>query len=255
MLIRSVKPLVQISILSLLIGCGTQKIADYEEGNTTVNEEITDDQAIDSIITPYKDSMEQEMNAVIGTAEVSLTKGNPESPLGNFSAEAAYLRGFELGKGTRALGPNIMKRSFALLNTGGLRAPINKGEITLGNLYELMPFDNTLVLLKISADKAREMCRYLYECNGQPVFNASFTLTSEGEKMSIGGEPYHFDQDIVVITSDYLASGGDKMDFFKDPLLKLDSGEFLRDVFIDFVKKNKTLGSFENTGKFEIINE
>ena len=250
------KSVPHILLLFLLIGCGTQKIADYKDENTPINEEITVDVGLESIISPYRDSMEIEMNEVIGKAEVGLTKGQPESPLGNFAAEAAYLAGVELGKQTRAFGPKIMsERAISLLNTGGLRAPINEGDITIGNMYELMPFDNTLVIVKLSGDQVRKMCRYLYENNGQPVYNATFKLTSEGEQMTIGGKPYNFDEDIAVITSDYLATGGDKMTFLEEAKVKYGRGKFLRDVFIDYVKEKKNLGRYESTGKFEIINE
>lgn len=240
--------------LFIAFGCGTQKIADYKADGVKVDD-TAGDGGLDSLIGPYRDSMEVQMDEVIGKANFALEKNSPESPLSNFAAEAAFLEGLKIGQNTRALGPNIMKRSFALLNFGGLRAPVSKGEITLGDLYELMPFDNTLVLLKLSPEKVRQMCTYLYNSDGQPVFNVTFKLTVEGHEVSIGGEPYNFDQDVVVITSDYLADGGDKMDFLKNPMLKYDSGKFLRDVFIDYVKEKKELGEYKTTGKFEIIHE
>ena len=239
-------------LIFFLIGCGTQKIADYKDEKVTVDDQAGDG-GLDSIISPYRDSMDAQMQEVIGTATVTLEKGLPESPLGNFASEAAYLKGFDIGQNSRALGPKIMERSFALLNNGGLRAPINKGDIKLGDIYELMPFDNTLVLLKLSPDHVREMCDYLYKGNGQPIYNAEFILSKDDHQVIIGGKPYFFDEDVIVITSDYLASGGDKMNFLKDPILKYDSGIFLRDVFIEYVREYKKLGSYRITDKFKFF--
>lgn len=239
--------------LAFLVSCGTQKIVEYQNDSVTIDSTLGDG-GLDSIISPYRESMEAEMNVVIGKASVGLEKYIPESPLGNFSSEAAYLAGLEYGKKHVDIGEQSMLNSFALLNFGGLRAPINQGDITVGNMYELMPFDNMLVLVKISGSKARELAKYLFEKKGQPVYNASFVLTPETEEMKIGGRDYNFDQDVVVVTTDYLASGGDNMNFFSEPLGYWDTGIFLRDIFIDYVKNKQELGGYELTGKIQINN-
>lgn len=240
--------------LLFLFSCGTQQIANYKSGSTSLNEEI-EGNALDSLIHPYKEGMETEMNKVIGYASIDLEKRAPESPLSNFAAEAVHLRGYDIGVNSRAFGPNAMKNAFTLLNFGGLRAPINQGEIILGELYELMPFDNTLVLVQLNAEQARACAKYLFEMHGQPVFNAKFRLSSNLEQMWIGEEEYLFDKDIIIITSDYLAGGGDKMNFLTEPIRKYDSGIFLRDIFIERVKELDTLGTFEDTGKFHFVKE
>lgn len=239
--------------LLVLLSCGTQKVVDYKADGVVIDSTIGDG-GLDSIISPYRKSMEEEMNVIIGEASVGLEKYIPESPLGNFSAEAAYLAGLEYGNNHLEIGTTAMVNSFALLNFGGLRAPINQGDITVGNMYELMPFDNMLVLVKISGEKAREMARYLFDQKGQPVYNSSFVLTPDTEEMKIGGKEYQFDKDVIVITTDYLANGGDNMDFFKEPIGYWDTGVFLRDIFIDYVKEKRKLGGYKLTGKIQINN-
>lgn len=249
------KRLVVLPFLFLLAHCGNQKIANYSEGSVPVDSTIVGAD-LEPMISPYRESMEEKMDVVIGKATVGLEKGQGESPLGNFAAEAAYYAGFKYGERTKDVGGgHAMKYSFALLNNGGLRSTINKGEITVGNMFELMPFDNTLVLVKLSPEQVKSCARYLFERKGQPVYNASFKLSSNEESITIGGEPYNFDQDVIIITSDYLASGGDKMNFFKDPIRKWDTGQFLRDVFIAYVKEQHELGAYEVTGKFQFIKE
>jgi 2',3'-cyclic-nucleotide 2'-phosphodiesterase (5'-nucleotidase family) len=239
-----------ISLL-LLLSCGTQRIVDYDHGGVSIDSTLGGG-GLDSLISPYRSAMEEEMNVVIGEATIGLENGKPESALGNFASEATYEAGFKYGNQHDEIGEEAMINSFAMLNTGGLRAPVNKGKVTVGNIYELMPFDNMIVLVKISAEKARELARYLYEKNGQPIFNASFVLSADNEQMKIAGQDYEFNEDIVVITTDYLAGGGDNMTFFEDPLGYWDTGMFLRDVLINYVKDKKKLGGYDMTGKIQI---
>lgn len=240
-------------IFIFLLACGTQKIAEYEDKSVRIDSSLAEGN-LDSLIDPYREAMEEEMNQVIGEATVALEKSVPESPLGNFAAEATYLAGVAYGSRTKDVGgPNAMIKSFALLNYGGLRAPISKGDITIGNMYELMPFDNTLVLVKLSGEQVRACAKYLFGVHGQPVYNARFRLSSNSETMWIGEKEYNFDEEIIVITSNYLADGGDNMTFFNEPLRKWDSGIFLRDIFIDYVKEKKVLGRYPTTGKFHFV--
>ena len=129
----------------------------------------------------------------------------------------------------------------SLINFGGLRAPINAGTITVGNIYELMPFDNTIVIVELTPDKVMEMLVYLYEKDGQPISNAKVKLSNDKKEIYIRGVEYLFDVNLFVVTSNYLADGGDKMDFFKDPVSKVDSGILIRDALIEYVKGVETL--------------
>ncbi|MEX1003228.1 MAG: 5'-nucleotidase C-terminal domain-containing protein [Crocinitomicaceae bacterium] len=232
----------------LLAACASPKIADYESKGIQIDS-TTGTAGLDSMISPYRQAMEAEMKEVIGTATVSLEKKAPESPLSNFAADAVYEAGLKYGNKTKDIGPDAMKKSFCLLNFGGLRAPINKGEITVGEIFEFMPFDNTLVLVKLSGDKVKELVDYLYLHSPQPVSNAEFKLSETLREVKIGGKDYTYDAEVVVITSNYLAEGGDKMDFFKDPVRKWDSGILLRDIFIDYIRSAGTLGEYKPDGR------
>ena len=86
----------------------------------------------------------------------------------------------------------------------------NKGEITKGDIYKLMPFDNELVWVKLPIEVLKDIEDYLMTKGGEPVSNANMSNSN----LAINGirkETTHF----WVITSDYLMNGGDKMDFFK----------------------------------------
>jgi 2',3'-cyclic-nucleotide 2'-phosphodiesterase (5'-nucleotidase family) len=238
-------------VFFVLLGCQSHKIANYKGGSLSVDYNPNED-GLDSLISPYRDSMTLEMNTVIGKASTDLEKYTPESPLGNFAAEATFLAGYQIGINSNLFDEVEMEKSLCLLNFGGLRSSIQAGDISLGNIFELMPFDNTLVLLKVSGESMKECAKYLFDVNGQPIFNATFRLTNHSESMTIGGESYDFEEEVVIMTTNYLADGGDKMSFLLNPILKYDTGILLRDIFIDFIKEKKELGTFQLRNKFQL---
>ena len=80
------------------------------------------------------------MNDVIGQAEISLDKKQPKCTLGNFMVDALYVMGAEKYN---------TKVDAAFINYGGIRlTQLPAGNITNGKIFELMPFDNLLILPK-----------------------------------------------------------------------------------------------------------
>ena len=75
------------------------------------------------------------MNTVIGFSTIGLTKKLPESGLGNLIADAMK----EMAQKKYAT-----KVDAAFVNYGGIRSYIPKGEITIGKIFEIMPFDNLI---------------------------------------------------------------------------------------------------------------
>jgi 2',3'-cyclic-nucleotide 2'-phosphodiesterase (5'-nucleotidase family) len=244
------KALLFIAIIGIT-ACGSQKINNYEYESANISGDYVGSD-LDSIILPYKDSLNKQMNEVIGTASVSLEKMDPESSLSNFVSDAIYDAGASYMK-EKGFDKEKIKNSFCLLNFGGLRSPINEGDITVGNVFELMPFDNRITIVQLSHEKVKDLCRYVFSVHGQPLSNAVLTLSSNEEWMSIGNEKYNFDGDVFVITSDYLAGGGDKMDFFKEPINLWDTGLLIRDVLIKTIHEKKTLGEYKIEGRIEFV--
>ncbi len=177
---------------------------------------------IDSIISPYRTAMDEQMSKVLGYAACDHQKERPEGNLGNLVADLVFenaLIDFKDSSGVRII---------TLLNHGGLRAPINKGEIQLRNVYELMPFDNEIVYLKLRAEKFSEIYSYLKVSGGEP-----FSGFSNADSLSI--------IDFWVVTSDYLADGGDRMNFFLEPLAYHRTGRLLRDEIINYISQTDTI--------------
>jgi 2',3'-cyclic-nucleotide 2'-phosphodiesterase (5'-nucleotidase family) len=201
--------------------------------NAPVNQSYIDDPGSDAIIAPYKTILDQQMNVVLNNAIVDLEKGRPESKLGNLVSDlsmeiaASYYKpddGVEI--------------DFCLLNKGGLRTTIPKGPVTLGLVYQVMPFENELVVVTISSESVNILFEYLAQKGGEPISHATMGI-KDGKAIDvlINGEPIDNSRDYKVLTSDYLARGGDKMNFFLDPIAYEKVGIKLRDAIIVHFEK------------------
>jgi 2',3'-cyclic-nucleotide 2'-phosphodiesterase (5'-nucleotidase family) len=201
------------SVNTLSVNTKTEKLTDAYQANGH----------IDSLIQPYKDSLSVEMNVVIAEATSDFIVERPGSNLGNWVADAIFVNQ------TRTV--RLSDPVFVLLNTGGLRASLNKGPITIGDIFKLMPFDNELVWVKLPMSALPEIQAYLIKSGGEPIANAQ--LEKGVLKLNGGKEgATHF----WVITSDYLKNGGDKMTFFSKAEDVMLTGKVIRNCLIDEAK-------------------
>jgi 2',3'-cyclic-nucleotide 2'-phosphodiesterase (5'-nucleotidase family) len=210
-----------------LASCGEyHHNAEYR--SIAMSDSIATEQKFDQMIAPYRDSLELTMNTVLVFNEEPLTRGIPESPLGNLIADLLLERALiEM--------PDSIRPLICLINIGGLRVDLPEGPITVGKVFELMPFENEIDIIKLSPEKVNEMLSYLKEVGGQPIAGFSFTSSSSKNGGMIDLDKNEFDPNdfVYVVTSDYLAEGGDKMDFFKDPMARIRTGIKIRDAIID----------------------
>ncbi len=229
-----------IALVFILVGCSHSTYESYTAENVGLDSTYNSND-LESIIAPFRSEVDAQMSAVIGVCDSTLVKYAPESPLGNFAADVVFEKGLSVSP------HNVegMKKSnsVALLNFGGLRSPINQGDISIGNVFELMPFDNTITIVKLNQTGFQEMLTYLYTMNGQPTSNAQFNLTENLQEVTVNGQDVSDTKVFYIITSNYLASGGDKMDFLKNALHKWDSGVLIRDVFIAHIKSKGTINN------------
>ena len=191
-----------------------------------MNNSISDEAISESIIVPYRDSLELTMNTVLVQNEVPLTRGIPESTLGNLIADLLLER-------TLTELPDSILPDVCLINIGGLRVDLPQGDITINKVFELMPFENELDVLELSPEKMQEMLKYLREKGGQPFSGMTLKIISNGYECQINGEPLDENRTYYIVTSDYLADGGDKMNFFKKPLSRIQTGIKIRDAILD----------------------
>jgi 2',3'-cyclic-nucleotide 2'-phosphodiesterase (5'-nucleotidase family) len=220
------KYLIFFLIGASLLACSSH--LNISGSKVSINVDSNEKQEISSFISPYKDTMDHAMNQVLAESSVSMEVGRPSSILGNWASDALFVNQ------TRTV--KLSEPIFCLLNTGGLRSSIGKGPVTLGDIFRIMPFENSVVWLRLPISSLEKIKYYLQQSGGEPIANA----TMFQGKLLVNGvlENTKF---VWVITSDYLANGGDRMDFFQDAVERIDKKTLLRDVFIEEAKTQKNL--------------
>ncbi|MES2799766.1 MAG: 5'-nucleotidase [Bacteroidota bacterium] len=222
------------NILVLMMGAGL--MACSSSSYTVQSEQIVvqnnDEQnALSDLLAPYADSLNEEMNEVLATAEENFViSRNPSGTMNNWFSDAIFVNQTQ----TVRLSIPVM----ALFNNGGIRNIFSKGEITKGDVFKVMPFDNQVVWVKMPVAALKDIHAYILNSGGETVSNA--IVTKDG--IEVGGmtKEHAF---FWIITSDYLLNGGDKMTFFKQKEEFFEKGVLLRDVLLEQVKAQGVLQS------------
>ena len=211
-----------------LIACSSHLAIDSTRNKESISNEIKTDDKISSIIKPFKDSMDKKMNEVLGLSEHDFIVARPSSNLMNWFADAVFVN--------QTRNVRLAQPLICLLNTGGIRSSIGKGNVTLGDVYKIMPFENTLVWVELPISVIPEIETYLKQSGGEPIANCKLIKG----KLEVNGMRDN-SRHIWVLTSDFLMNGGDKMDFFKKKTNENSTGKLLRDILIEEVKNQGTL--------------
>lgn len=193
---------------------------------------LAEDSLVISEIDPYKTQMLQTMSEVLAVSAQSMEKGQPESLLGNFVADACFSR---ISKATSM--QSKLKAEFCVLNNGGLRSALPQGNITLKNCFELMPFENELVILTLTAESTLELINFIASKGGVPVSNIQMKINgTSAESVLIDGKPVDYQKQYSVLTSDYLANGGDDMKMFQKAVAIEKTGLKVRDAIVEHLR-------------------
>lgn len=221
--------LLAVAFTMLIESCkSVQYTGKTEAQQYNLSKQYTVDSSILSFYKPYKDTLDAKMNEVLNSAEVAMEKGQPESLLGNFFADAVLIQTQRMG----------MQVDFAVpTSMGGLRAGINQGTITLSEVYELMPFENEVVILTLSAEQVRKVVDGIVRSGGQPCSGIRVNATKQPLEIIIGDKQFDSTKIYKVLTSDYLANGGDNFSGFLNPMARNNTKLKLRDVVIEYLKE------------------
>jgi len=226
---------ITIGLFSVLLPACSPKVlhlAKYSTENINVSDVYTkEDSTALALISPYKKKVDEQMNEVIGYTDHELTKALPSSSLTNWFSDAIFEAAVHLNRG---------ELDFVVQNYGGIRLnSVAKGNITIGKIYELMPFDNQFVVLTLSGKDVAKLFDYVSAKGGWPV-SKEVKCTIVGGKVQevlIKGKPLDSSGSYRVGISDYLANGGDELGFLSI-LPREESGILIRDLILDHVKRN-----------------
>lgn len=236
------KIIIYIFTISLFIACKNEPstLVKIEGKQLPITEAIKSKKEIENFIKPYKESVDKEMQQVLSYTPQNLvrTDGELESSLGNLMADLCYIKGNPIFNSRT--GKQI---DFAMFNYGGIRAGITKGNITTQHAFNLMPFENSLVVVELNATKIKELVNYLITENKAHPLSKHFNLviTQKGYQLKINNKPLDNQKTYFVLTSDYLQNGGDNMNFFKDAINSYNLDYKVRNTIIDYFKETDTI--------------
>lgn len=222
--------------LLLLVSCQKKYIAQIDESSTriAVDTTVAEDAAINSIIAPYKAELDAKMNKVIGIAadEFNNNAGpTGESTLGDFVSDLLLIQS------KKAYGSDV---SLAVINhRGGLRTSIRKGDISVRNIFELMPFENEIWILELNGAQTQQLFDNAASRKSNVISGATFSIVddSRAEDIVIDGEPFDSSRSYKVSISDYLAGGGGGHGFLSDTEPLADKDILCRDMIIDYIEE------------------
>lgn len=202
----------------------------YETENISVSvSEAPLDSSIVKLYSPYKEIIDKDMNRVISISDVDMDKDRPESLLTNFLGDLLLQEGT---RETKEQGLDFTP-SISFYNYGGIRTSISKGEITVGKVFELMPFENEMVFVKLNGENTKTFIDYLAEHGGGSVGGVRFTIKNEkATNIVIGGEAFDPAKSYWIVTNDYVAAGGDGLAVLQNSEDFINSGKLIRDVII-----------------------
>lgn len=185
------------------------------------------DKAMASFVRDYKKNLDSEMNQVIGQSSTEMIAQKPESLLSNWTSDI-YLQA----------GSSYLKVpvDMAVVNMGGLRASLPEGNLTVGNIFQLMPFENELVILWLKGSEIDELLDIFAREGGQGVAGVRMGI-KDGKAINglIQGKPIQKDELYSIATNDFLAGGNDRMTPLTAAEKRVDTGLKIRNIIMEYV--------------------
>jgi 2',3'-cyclic-nucleotide 2'-phosphodiesterase (5'-nucleotidase family) len=229
--------------LFLITSCSKQnyQVSKIEGKRITITDKENEEPTIENYIKPYREHINKELDSVLAYCPETLDKSNGkwQTSIGNLMADVTLQRG------------NIVFKSrekktidLCILNQGGIRSILPKGNVTSRTAYEIMPFENSLVVITLKGEQIFELVDYFIATKKpQPLAGITFTIGKDNiaKNILVQGKPVEKETIYYVATNDYLSNGGDNMNFFKKGTQKFDLDYKLRNVLIDYFKEVDTI--------------
>ena len=241
------KQFVLILTFALLLSCGGKKyfVTKIEGKKISVENSVIESAEIENFVKPYRESIDKDLSQVLSFAPETLDKtGTWQTPIGNFLSDITLEK-------TQPIFEKRENKSIdiCLLNHGGIRSIIPSGNVTARTAYEIMPFENTTIVVGLKAEQIEEIVSYIIsEKKPHPLSGMSFTIDKNNNPTSIlvNNKPLEKNKIYYVVTSDYLVNGGDNMTFFQKGVEKYNLDYKLRNVLIDYFKTSKEIKANTN---------
>lgn len=237
-----------VQLLVFFSGMCTPLIAqNYEIGNIKAKRvEIT--KALDNkpgykeaelFLAPFKEKVDSFVGPVIGNSDIYMNADRPESLLSNWAADVL------LTEASKKYG----KIDFAVINIGGLRSSMPKGAIRRGDIIDIAPFQNMLVIITLKGSDVKELFNQFSIYGGEGVSHGVKILMDTKKLKSEGtlkGKKIKDNKLYRIATLDYLAEGNDNMKAFCKAVKTIRTDTPVRDIYMDYISKQNAKGKSLN---------
>ena len=190
-----------------------------------------------AVIAKYKPEVDKYMEP-IGYCPNGLLRGYPVAPLSNWASDAylEYAQNYIDTTSRTDIDKNI-KIDFSLMNFGGIRTEMPKGNVSKYDILSIFPFDNFLVIEELDGDKVQMLMEFFAKTRGQVMSNVKpRTEGGEVKECLIGGQPLDPSRKYVVATIDFLYNGGDNVYPLKYSNWVIETDKKLMNVFIEYIQ-------------------
>jgi len=245
-------PFLVISLFFLLLSsCKSGKPIQYSTGqNISVHSDsivtyhkmyISDffhDMYISDFIKPYHDSLYAKMSRPIVTLDTLFSNQYTTGNLGNLTADYMLSQGNSYLNTKPQPSASFPKNSlqycdFAVLNNGSLRNSLSPGNISLGDIFEAMPYENILVIIQLTGAQTDSLFQHIAIKNGAYLANATCTINNyKAENIQINGSRFDSRKSYIVAINDYMAVGGDGYIICKQAKYFWNTGITVREALI-----------------------
>ena len=228
--------------LLLLSACrDTAILAKIDGAQIEIGSALEAEESIEKFVAPYRKRIDAVLDSALAYAPLTLSKsdGTFNTSAGNLLADIVFSEANPIFKSrTHA------DIDFVLLNHGGIRSIISKGMVSRRSAFEVMPFENAIVVAELSGKTVKDLVRYLKDYGRpHPISGLQVVLGKENEIRSVRIQDIPLDENrsYNVATSDYLLNGGDDMVFFADALHVTPVDYKIRNAMIDYFMKVDTV--------------
>ncbi len=192
------------------------------------------DPEIQSSLESYRGKYMNQVGQRVAMVHDTLRFNKPEGALNNYVADALRFRAAaETGEFV----------NVGVIGESSFRLYFTPGELIVEDVLEFMPYDNHLVILKLTGDNLALLVQEIAKLGGAPISGVRFSIGAEGRARGIlvNSEVINPDRNYLVATSSWAAGGGDQFSALWSAEERVDLPLLLKDVFIDYFKSESDL--------------
>lgn len=243
-----------ISIAAILLSCNKKDISQiYNIQHEVVSLDASFPESDDAAAVAFMDSLRQVygdmMNEVVGYNDHTIDRQRPQDELSNVLTDMVFELGDSISKAVYGEGID-----FSVLNFGGIRKPLNAGVITLGDIFSILPFDNSIVLTSIKGSELRKVLAQMNDTINQPFSHISLTLVGHNAPtdITVNGGALDDEKTYRFATIDFISGNNRGDNILKDRLTQepFEIGEIyptnimLRDAALEYIWKVDTVNGY-----------